>query len=443
MKTIISKSLLILLSLFALSSCDKDEPTDVVQEVQDLVIEMTETTVEPRQSVTIPVKSGSGHYQVSIESIGIAKASVDKDQITLTGVTEGQTVLTVTDKLSSQSKTIGVTVSNKPVLLLSHSKLIMPVGDTKIVNILNGSGAYEVRMSDDELGSYYIEDNKFVFTAKKIANGSITITDVQQGLDSTFEVELTSIPLIIQEKEVEVLVNTTHKVSIDSGSGDYAVTFDTPDIIEFKVAKSSLTIKALAPGEGVMTIVDNASGDSQQIKITTTLQSLTTDRDGQEQLKAYMGFGVAITILSGNGQYTIDVEDSEVISATLDGERVVITPLKLGESQITITDTMSGESFSTTVVVSDVPDRITFKLDGEVITKLVFEPGANYINLSYETDVDEYLKFYALDKSVIELWEGWNNDLYVMRGGNTGTTYIIAKGYYDGEIYGILPVEVK
>ena len=110
MKNILSKGLILVMALFALTSCDKDQPNEEQKEVPNLVVELSEATLQPNQSLEIPIKSGSGNYLVSIPQIGIATASVTKESVTLTGIKIGETLLTITDKVSRQSKEIKVSI---------------------------------------------------------------------------------------------------------------------------------------------------------------------------------------------------------------------------------------------------------------------------------------------------------------------------------------------
>lgn len=177
MKHKIYSGFLLLLSLLAFTSCDKEQPKEETKEIPNLIVELSEATLQPSQSLEIPIKSGSGNYMVSIPQIGIAIAKVDTEKVILKGIKIGETQLIITDKDSKQRKEIKVTVVEEPTLKISHRELKTNIGSINIITILNGSSEYDAELSDKELGTFYFDGQNLFFSAKKIGNGTITIKD--------------------------------------------------------------------------------------------------------------------------------------------------------------------------------------------------------------------------------------------------------------------------
>ena len=442
MKNILSKGLILVMALFALTSCDKDQPNEEQKEVPNLVVELSEATLQPNQSLEIPIKSGSGNYLVSIPQIGIATASVTKESVTLTGIKIGETLLTITDKVSRQSKEIKVSIEAEPVLKLSHRELKTSVGATSIVTILNGSSKYEAELSDPALGTYYFQEQNFVFTAKKVATGTITIKDTELGFTKSINVEITPTPLLLNTYEVFLPIGDSKNISITSGSGDYTVTCDKPELVKIVVNRNTISLQAKAVGEGLITVKDNITELTKEIKLITTLQPFTTEIDGKNDFTVYFyeGSEKDIKIYTGNGDYEIVIGDQNVVTASLVDEKTIkLIPQKLGESSLTIKDKLSGKEVTTKIVVIELQQLIVFSQK-----KVTVNVGLNETIRIVENKSGRstwYLKFEPIDPT-IALADEWNNELTII-GKKPGKTTILVRDYFDDSIiYGSLAIEV-
>ncbi|WP_288764870.1 hypothetical protein [uncultured Porphyromonas sp.] len=441
MKNILSKGLILVMALFALTSCDKDQPNEEQKEVPNLVVELSEATLQPNQSLEIPIKSGSGNYLVSIPQIGIATASVTKESVTLTGIKIGETLLTITDKVSRQSKEIKVSIEAEPVLKLSHRELKTSVGATSIVTILNGSSKYKAELSDPALGTYYFQEQNFVFTAKKVATGTITIKDTELGFTKSINVEITPTPLLLNTYDITIPTGDCKNISITSGSGDYTITCDKPELVKIVVNRNTIILTATAVGEGTITVKDNITEQVKEIKLTTTLQPFVTSIDDTDELTVYFyeGSEKNVQIYTGNGNYEIVVEDEEVITATLVNKTVKLIPHKEGESLLTIKDIISGKEVSTKVVVKAPQQLIVFSQQkvivnaGSSVTIRIIENNSGRNNWS--------LYFNTVNTSIAMANKSWWGDDITIYGQMVGQTTLLVKDDY-GNVYGSLAIEV-
>lgn len=441
MKNILSKGLILVMVLFALTSCDKDQPNEEQKEVPNLVVELSEATLQPNQSLMIPIKSGSGDYLVSIPQIGIATATVTKESVTLTGIKIGETILTITDKVSRQSKEIKVSIEAEPVLKLSHRELKTSVGATSIVTILNGSSKYEAELSDPALGTYYFQEQNFVFTAKKVATGTITIKDTELGFSKSINVEITPTPLLLNTYEVTIPTGDSKNISITSGSGDYTVTCDKPELVKIVVNRNTIILTATAVGEGTITVKDNITEQVKEIKLTTKLQPFVTTIDNTDELTVYFyeGSEKNVEIYTGNGNYEIVVEDEEVITATLANKTVKLIPHKKGESLLTIKDIISGKEVSTKVVVK-APQQLVVFSQQKVIVKAGSSVTISIIeNNSGRNDWSLY--FNTVNPSIAMANKSWWEKEMTIYGQKAGQTTLLVKDD-DGNVYGSLAIEV-
>lgn len=443
MKHKIYSGLLLLLSLLAFTSCDKEQPKEETKEIPNLIVELSEATLQPSQSLEIPIKSGSGNYMVSIPQIGIAIAKVDTEKVILKGIKIGETQLIITDKDSKQRKEIKVTVVEEPTLKISHRELKTNIGSINIITILNGSSEYDAELSDKELGTFYFDGQNLFFSAKKIGNGTITIKDKKLGYSKTINLSIAPIPLLLSVYDLKIATGDTSKISVNSGSGDYTVTCSKSELVEIKVEKNTISVTAIAVGEGIITIKDNATKFTKEVKLVTTLQPFTTEIDEETEIKIYLyeNSKKNIEIYTGNGQYEIEVENESVIKAKMVEEKVIqVSPLQVGESSLTIKDVVSGESVTTRVIVLEALNEITFNTDKVVLqarNQVAIQVTDNKSGLS-----NGDLTFITADESIATAYKNWWSDDINVYGRKAGHTTLLVVGD-DGTVYGVLPIEVQ
>lgn len=154
----------------------------------DLELSSVSLTLAVGSQNTVEVTSGSGNYSVVSSDEAVATAAMEGSQITVTGIGDGQAVITVTDMTSLQTATIEVTVYN---FRLAEENLRMAVNTQRTVEIISGSGNYNVEVDINEIATAVIENGMVKVTGKKAGNTTITVTDVECGQSATIRVAVT------------------------------------------------------------------------------------------------------------------------------------------------------------------------------------------------------------------------------------------------------------
>ena len=195
-------------------------------------------------------------------------------------------------------------------------------------------------------------------------------------------------------------------------------------------------------GEGLITVKDNITELTKEIKLITTLQPFTTEIDGKNDFTVYFyeGSEKDIKIYTGNGDYEIVIGDQNVVTASLVDEKTIkLIPQKLGESSLTIKDKLSGKEVTTKIVVIELQQLIVFSQK-----KVTVNVGLNETIRIVENKSGRstwYLKFEPIDPT-IALADEWNNELTII-GKKPGKTTILVRDYFDDSIiYGSLAIEV-
>lgn len=97
------------------TSCtNEDVNVDLTLSVSEIVIS------EVGETETVNITSGNGNYTAGSSAPAVATASVNKEVITITAVSEGEAIITVTDK-AGYTATINVTVGTPEVALTSDT----------------------------------------------------------------------------------------------------------------------------------------------------------------------------------------------------------------------------------------------------------------------------------------------------------------------------------
>jgi len=168
-----------------LVSCKKDdEPTkSVTFSSQQLVVNVS-------KSDSVKVSVGVSPFTVLAADNTIASTKVSaksNDYIVVTGVKEGSTTVTVTDKNKNIGK-FNVTVT-KVALVFTPTKAEVAVGKTGTVNISGGSTPYSISVTDNTIATATVDKGIITVTGVKVGTTSITVND-KDKVSAKFDVTI-------------------------------------------------------------------------------------------------------------------------------------------------------------------------------------------------------------------------------------------------------------
>ena len=143
--------------------------------MKNLTLSSSSLTLMVNATGTVGITSGNGNYSVVSNNSAIATPTLNGSSISIIGRNAGSATITVTDKLSSKTATISVTVMKN--LTLSYSSLSMVIHTNKTVNILSGNGRYSVTTNNPSIVSASITGNSIIVHALNPGNSIITVTD--------------------------------------------------------------------------------------------------------------------------------------------------------------------------------------------------------------------------------------------------------------------------
>ena len=140
-----------------------------VNEIVDLKLTATslDTEVFMGEPKSLTIYSGNPEYTLAIADPTVVKAEMVKDNIFLTPLTTGNTMITLTDA-ADKSLEIPVKVVHKLMLDTETADIDISLEKTTEINILSGNGGYEVSGKALEYCDAEIQDNKITITGTQV-----------------------------------------------------------------------------------------------------------------------------------------------------------------------------------------------------------------------------------------------------------------------------------
>lgn len=404
--------------------------------VPKLVVQSDLIQLKTDEYLTLQVTSGSGEYKAIIESVGIASAVVDDEVVTVKGIQEGETTLVIKDRRSQEEVTIPIVVANEKKLLVSHREIEMIYESYLVVAVTNGSGNLTAEIADQELATASTNENNIIIHSIKPGNTTLTVTDAEQGLSRVIPVKITHIPIRLDKNEVTMPIESNTAIAILSGSGDYTVTIDKPEVASAELVGKTINVEGLNVGEATITLLDNFSQMTREIPVTITYKPIVLSPDGT--IVTYPNTPLTVDITSGNGEYILESLSPEIFAAELNGERITINPLAAGKGEMKIVDKVSGEEKIVDVWINELPEQKVF-FDVEEIVLRVGEKIA--VNVTQDNSGAWYLVWES-NSPIISLYEvDWSGHEYEVTAVKPGKSFISVK-YWGDTIYAIIPVTV-
>lgn len=166
------------------------------------------------------------------------------------------------------------------------------------------------------------------------------------------------VDISLSTSQVSVQVGATASVNVTRGNGDYAVTSSAPSVATASVSNAAVTITGVSAGSAVVTVTDKGS---KEAKINVTVEeapAVQTDLALEAASGAVTeGAESFISIISGNGGYSAESSDEGVVTASINGDFLIITGKGSGTATVTVTDS-AGKTATYEVKVTPVPKGV-------------------------------------------------------------------------------------
>lgn len=164
--------------------------------------------------------------------------------------------------------------------------------------------------------------------------------------------------ITLDRTEVTVPCGGTAQVIVTEGSGDYSVVLPQVSTATAVTHGDTIILHGKADGQVSGVVRDNQSRMTAQLKVSvTSAQQLL--RLSQYDAGLPIGSYVTLSVLSGSGDYTVEVADEAIASAKVVPSGIRIVGLKEGNTMVSVKDNATGAVGKCELTVS----MRAFKLD--------------------------------------------------------------------------------
>ena len=151
------------------SGCSEDDPSyaNLVADKQELTINLDE-----KAEGVIQIIQGNGNYKVTSSNEDVVTATIDNDQIQVTGLKAGDANVTITD-WARMSTNVKVIVDQLVDLVLKVSSTVMYPNEDKTIEVYTGNGGYSITVDNPSIAKAAIND-KGQIQIESLAPGTAT-----------------------------------------------------------------------------------------------------------------------------------------------------------------------------------------------------------------------------------------------------------------------------
>ncbi|MCC8110828.1 MAG: Cna B-type domain-containing protein [Ruminococcus sp.] len=378
------------------------DPNDVPKQVQILTLSNNSTTVMVNYTATI---TGSNILtEATSANTSIATVAIENGAVVITGVTKGETTVTVSD--GSSTKTIQVTVTTKPTFQLSGTSGTIEAGSSTNLTATLSDGSTpmitSVQSNNTSVATVTYSGNTITVMGTGRGNATITVTD-SEGNTATYTVTVNYPSTFTLSGSDSITVGSTATLTPSPSYGKFTysssdtgvATVDGNGVVtgiavgsatitatrdDGVTAEIEITVNEKAAGETVTgsneTLADMGSFIIVDLDSSKSVESLsitfdTSSTSSETDLHIYFGvWSVYFDIIYSNGSLSID-KPSGVSDYTIDGNTVTLTFSNLYEGSVTF---YNNSYNNLSIVISSY--TITYASSNTLLTSYSFRSVA-------------------------------------------------------------------
>ncbi|WP_333697240.1 hypothetical protein [Bacteroides congonensis] len=210
------------------------------------------------------------------------------------------------------------------------------------VNITSGNGNYKLDIADDNIATAIIEGNSVIINGLHNGATTITITDwtkhsavinVKVKEDFELKTDKEEITLFLNDEE-----KNTALINIASGNGGYKVESSNEQVAIAELNDNNQILITALSSDFCDVILTDADGNKVTIKVAVCKDYLVLE--DMEGKACVVNKTLDINIISGNDEYSVVSENTEIATAEIVDGVIKVTGISKGEVNITVTDRM-------------------------------------------------------------------------------------------------------
>jgi len=282
----------------------------------------------------------------------VANVYINGNQITVTAINYGSTVITVCAQASSPScASAYITVQNTGAqpLVFSQSNITVANGQSLEVSVIGGSGSYLILNNSNPGAIQASLDSAKVKLTAVAASGSSSITvctaDVSTcGIINAAVGNANSTGITFSQTNPTMNIGQTLSITVSGGAGgNYNIFSNTnPSSVQANLSGDSLILNANASGSSVITVCSSLSSCGSVTATVSYTTSGGTIRLSQNNLWLLVGQTLSITISGGLSPYSVSGNYAGILQAKISDNILSITGSNAGSASVNVCSAGGG-----------------------------------------------------------------------------------------------------
>ncbi len=374
-------------------------------------------TMDVGASIAIPIESLNTPDEITLatnnENIS---AVVEEDTLQINGLVAGNSKLEITAVAEDYEPTI-LTVDVQVIAAPATIAINSPIGEQiESITIEQGEtlnlqvgyepvGATVGGAFDEDIFSAELVNNQLTVTGVNIGTGQLILTAEAEGysqgrVEVMVEVTPTKLPLSLSASRVDLTLNNSKTVNVDTLKGTTTTLEVNSDVFTAELVGNTITITPIKTGSGTITVKTTAEGyydNSSEIAVSVGESPIILTATSQN-ITANVGSSTQVTLTANPSNVSYDYSSlNGTLQINHTGNQLLITPTVAGTDALIITATANG--YTTAQIRIDVTantpalnlsltdNSVNISPDGEVWVGLTTDPNVTLDVKSSSNDI--------------------------------------------------------
>lgn len=306
-------------------------------------------TITPGTSAPYLVGGGEGPYTVTSSNESIATARLAGTTMIVSGIGAGTAMIAVFDATGASTRTavtVGRPTSTTPLYTTAQSSITIPVSADTNYLIAGGSAPYTISSSNASVAVASIAGNTLTVTGLSAGTANIAVFD-SLGASLRIAVSVDDGPVIALYTTAPsplslAVAETTQIYNVGGGKAPYSASSSNAGVASAAMIGNGLKINGIANGAANVVIHD-ALGASSTIAVTVgsgagTAVPTPLYTTAQSSITIASGMPATYAVAGGASPYAVASGDPAIANATIVGNALNVSGIKMGNATISVTD---------------------------------------------------------------------------------------------------------
>ncbi|MFK8303513.1 SUMF1/EgtB/PvdO family nonheme iron enzyme [Capnocytophaga stomatis] len=208
----------------------------IVRAFTDIERDQAAVKGEKLENTKIQITSGAGNYTVTSSDETIAKVKVEGDMVHIDGYKTGVVTITISNEVNEPR----VITANVYALSLEVSNISLKVNESVEVQVIDGSGQYELLDNLPNDVNATIRENKIIITGLATTKADIILKDKVSGKEAVLGVYVVENIIKPEEMDTVLVEGGSFLMGSDDGDPDERVR-NTVTLSSYRISKYEVT----------------------------------------------------------------------------------------------------------------------------------------------------------------------------------------------------------